>query len=275
MVVDMDLESPGLSSSLLPENNQPNYGLLDWLVEDVVDNGDEVLQQIFAYSPLADDGTGRIVVIPAHGRKCGDYISKMGRAWMPRINNNDRISWPRRLRILLKKLDEQFNPDYIFIDDRSGLDEIASACVLDLAPKLVLLFALAGRQTWSGYSMLFEHWNRIGQAQNIRASLQVVAAMIPALEDKRPYIKKLREKAWDCFRDLLYDDVEADVEAGKSDAFSFDCEDEEAPHNPWIIHWHQGLQSMLQLSSFEDTLDENQIRATFPFLRNLREMLQR
>lgn len=92
MVVDMDLESPGLSTSLLPENNQPNYGLLDWLVEDVVDNGDEVLQQIFAYSPLADDSKGRIIVIPAHGRKGGDYISKMGRAWMPRINDNERIS---------------------------------------------------------------------------------------------------------------------------------------------------------------------------------------
>ncbi len=271
MVVDMDLESPGLSTSLLPENNQPNYGLLDWLVEDVVDNGDEVLQQIFAYSPLADDSKGRIIVIPAHGRKGGDYISKMGRAWMPRINDNERISWPQRLRILLSKLDKQFKPDYIFIDARSGLDEIASACVLDLAPRLVLLFALAGRQTWSGYSMLFEHWNRVGQAQNIRASLQVVAAMIPPFEDKRPYLKKLRENAWDCFRDHLYDDVEAE----ESEAFSFDCEDEEAPHNPWVIHWHQGLQAMLQLNTLEDTLDENQIRATFPFLENLSEMLPR
>ena len=119
--------------------------------------------------------------------------------------------------------------------------------------------------------MLFEHWNRVGQAQNIRASLQVVAAMIPPFEDKRPYLKKLRENAWDCFRDHLYDDVEAE----ESEAFSFDCEDEEAPHNPWVIHWHQGLQAMLQLNTLEDTLDENQIRATFPFLENLSEMLPR
>ena len=34
MVVDMDLESPGLSSSLLPEDRRPEYGLIDWLVED-------------------------------------------------------------------------------------------------------------------------------------------------------------------------------------------------------------------------------------------------
>ena len=162
MVVDMDLESPGLSSSLLPDDRRPDYGLLDWLVEDVVENGDEVLERLFATSPLADGSRGEITVIPAHGRQYGDYIAKMGRAWMHRMDGEKRIPWPQRLRILLRKLDEQHAPDRILIDARAGLGEIASASVLDLAPRLVLLFALEGTQTWTDYSILFNHWNTTG-----------------------------------------------------------------------------------------------------------------
>ena len=39
LVLDLDLKSPGLSASLLPEDRRPQYGLVDWLVEDLVDNG--------------------------------------------------------------------------------------------------------------------------------------------------------------------------------------------------------------------------------------------
>lgn len=267
MVVDMDLESPGLSSSLLPDDRRPDYGLLDWLVEDVVENGDEVLDRLFATSPLADGSRGEIVVIPAHGRQCGDYIAKMGRAWMHRMDGAKRIPWPQRLRILLRKLDEQHAPDHILIDARAGLDEIASASVLDLAPRLVLLFALEGTQTWTGYSILFNHWNTIGQAQNIRDSLQTVAAMIPPLEDKQSYMQHMRENAWDCFRERLYDALAAGEEY--QDAFSFDCNDEAAPHNPWAIHWHQGLSALKQLHTLGGTLDATQIHGIFPFLHNL------
>ena len=34
LVIDLDLESPGLSSSLLPNERRPLFGVTDWLVED-------------------------------------------------------------------------------------------------------------------------------------------------------------------------------------------------------------------------------------------------
>jgi len=33
LVLDLDLESPGLSSSLLPDDRRPSYGIADWLVQ--------------------------------------------------------------------------------------------------------------------------------------------------------------------------------------------------------------------------------------------------
>lgn len=40
LVLDLDLESPGLSSALLPAERLPMYGITDWLVEDLVNNGE-------------------------------------------------------------------------------------------------------------------------------------------------------------------------------------------------------------------------------------------
>ncbi|MEC5215069.1 Mrp family chromosome partitioning ATPase [Polaromonas sp. CG_9.5] len=65
LVLDLDLESPGLSSSLLPSERRPTYGITDWLVEDLVNNGDAVLRDMIATSTLSRDGD--IYVVPAHG----------------------------------------------------------------------------------------------------------------------------------------------------------------------------------------------------------------
>nr|VFJ60602.1 MAG: NUBPL iron-transfer P-loop NTPase [Candidatus Kentron sp. FW] len=66
LVLDLDLESPGLSSSLLPEDRRPMHGIADWLVKDLVDNGASVFESMVVTSTLP--GTGEIFVVPAHGR---------------------------------------------------------------------------------------------------------------------------------------------------------------------------------------------------------------
>lgn len=47
LVLDLDLESPGLSSALLSPDRQPEYGITDWLVEDLVNNGDTLLADMY------------------------------------------------------------------------------------------------------------------------------------------------------------------------------------------------------------------------------------
>ena len=81
LVVDLDLESPGLSTALLPEDRRPRFGVTDWLVEDLVGNGDVVRRDMVAASELSRDGA--IFVVPTHGAKPGAYVAKLGRAWMP------------------------------------------------------------------------------------------------------------------------------------------------------------------------------------------------
>lgn len=259
MVLDLDLESPGISTSLLSSERRPMYGITDWLVEDLVDNGDAVFADMVATSDLSHDG--EIYVVPAHGQDSGEYIAKIGRVWMPKLTNEGkREAWPARLNRLLQLLEEQHQPDVLLIDARSGIDEIASACISSIGASGVLLFAIDGDQTWSGYKILFQHWLKTGQATTIRERLQIIGAMIPD-ENTSEYFEGLCEKSWNLFTEGLYDSVPAGSPAGED--FNFDKDDEAAPHFPWLIRWHRSFVALQSIHSRAQYFDQDQLRAIF------------
>lgn len=246
LVLDLDLESPGLSSNLLPQDRRPSFGITDWLVEDLVDNGDLIFKDMVAISSLSRNG--EIYVVPAHGRDSGEYVSKLGRVWMPKFIQGQRENWSTRLERLITALEEVYDFDVILIDSRAGIDEVASACVTDLKANLVLMFAIAGEQTWSGYGILFSYWLQSGVISKIRERLRIVSAMVPS-ERKKDYISDLIEEAQSLFTRFVYDEISP----GELDGFNFDEEDQSAPHFPWMIEWHTGFNA---LTSIHNTLDE-------------------
>jgi hypothetical protein len=75
MVLDRDLESPGVSGSLLPYEKCPVYGIVDWLVEDLIDNGTAVAPYMVGLSDVSHNGS--VYVVPAHGKEAGEYIAKL------------------------------------------------------------------------------------------------------------------------------------------------------------------------------------------------------
>lgn len=274
LVLDLDLESPGLSSTLLPQDRMPKYGIVDWLVEDLVGNSDPVLGSMYASSNLSRDG--QIYVVPAHGLDHGEYISKLGRVWMSKnLNDGSREVWSSRLNRLLAQLEKEISPDVILIDSRSGIDEIASACITDMGANLVLLFALEGVQTWNGYRMLFEQWQRSGIADDIRTRLQVVGAIVPET-DRVLYTNELRESSYSAFLDTLYDEIAPASKGavGKigskawhvgevNEGWSFDEFDCTAPHYPWIVYWNSGFTGLFSIQGRLVDIDEQEVRAVF------------
>ena len=259
MVLDLDLESPGLSSYLLPEERRPKYGVTDWLVEDLVGNGDLLLNDMFALSELSHDGT--IFVIPAHGNIPGEYVPKLGRVWMPRVcQDGTRTSWAGRLGELLAALEARLEPSVILIDSRAGIDEISSACVTGLGAEKILLFAIDSEQTWTGYDILFKYWLKTGVAEEIRDRLQIIGAMIPEVDSVK-YFDGLCERAWDIFRDSLYDEIPADKV--ESNPFSYDKDDESAPHFPWKIRWNRSFASLQSIHYRMLAIDGGEVNAVF------------
>ncbi|MBH3381267.1 ParA family protein [Pseudomonas asiatica] len=271
LILDLDLESPGLSTSLLPPDRRPKFGITDWLVEDLVDNGGEVFENMVASSELSHDGD--IYVVPAHGAESGEYVSKLGRAWMPKVGASGQESWSQRLQRLITALEERWTPDVILIDSRAGIDEVASACVTDLGANLVLLFALDGDQTWSGYRILFRHWRTTGVVREIRERLQIVGALIPELGSV-DYTIGLREAAWSLFAEELYDELPAGTTA-TGDLWSFDSVDEAAPHYPWTIRWNRGFNSLRAVHSRLGDVDVAEVSSVFgPLIEGISDVLQ-
>jgi hypothetical protein len=288
LVLDLDLESPGLSSALLPVERQPMYGITDWLVEDLLDNSNAVFDSMVATSNLSHDG--EIHVVPAHGAAHGEYIAKLGRVWMPKVQADGRREiWSARLGRLLQALEKRIQPDVLLIDSRSGIDEVASACITDMGANLILLFALEGEQTWNGYRMLFEQWQRAHVAEAIRERLRVVGAIVPEL-DRVTYLEGLRESAYGIFADTLYDEIApADPAAiGPSaggdgkwrvdelvEGWSFDEADEGAPHYPWAVNWHRSFAGLRSLQGRLASIDAHEIQAVFgPLMGGVRDAIE-
>ena len=222
LVMDLDLESPGISSTLLPQPFLPDYGIVDWFVEDAVGQGEAVTRAMIANSPLARDLAGRIRVVPAYGRESGDYLPKLARAYMEHTGADPTI-WGLRLLRLVERMESLEQPDVVFLDSRAGLHDIAAVTVTRMGAD-VFLFAVDSAQTWTAYGFLFRHWWQHFQGAAFRSHLQMVASMVPET-GRDEYLNRFREHSWDLFREHLYDEAAPN----DTDAFSFDVADEEAP----------------------------------------------
>ena len=261
LVFDMDLESPGLSSAILPENRRPKFGIADWLVEDLVNNGDALLRDMVATSPLSREG--EVAVVAAHGAGIDEYLSKLGRVWMPKVaKDGQRQTWQLRLARLMDTLIEQHEPDIVLIDSRSGIDEVAAACLTGVGATQILLFAAGGEQTWNGYRMIFRYWRRTNAIRHVRERLQIVGAMIPE-SDRFAYLDGLRDDAWALFADEVYDEIPPAIGPGAEGLWNFDRSDATAPHFPRNVLWHRGLAGLPNLHGGLGDLSPAEITAVF------------
>ena len=256
LVIDLDIESPGLASAVLDRKTQPTFGVTDWFVEELVGQGDAVLKDMVATPAWAHDLPGEVWVVPAHGRDPGEYLAKLGRVYM----DTPADPWTARLQRMLAGLEGALKPRIVLLESRSGLHDIAAATVTDIGAD-IMLFAVDSPSTWTGYSILFDHWQALGLRPQMRDRLSIVSALTPEVGAEE-YLAGFRENAWNLFRDRLYDSLDGPSEP--PDAVSYDLASEEAPHNPMVIRWNRGLAAGTSLRHPEPSaLDQ----AYSPFLR--------
>ena len=242
LVVDLDLESPGISSAMLDPSLQPDYGVVDWFVEDLVGQGGAVAEDMVAQPMWTQDLAGDVCIVPAHGAESGEYLAKLGRVYM---DTSER--WTKRLQRLLRELREAVNPSIVLLESRSGLHDIAAATVSDLNAH-VLLFAVDSETNWQDYRILFKHWRELGLARDIRRRLSIVSGLTPDI-NATSYVARFRERSWALFQDHLYDSASTD----EPYEFTFEVLEDGAPHDPMPIHWTRALAAGASLRDIEDT----------------------
>jgi hypothetical protein len=234
MVIDLDLESPGVTTTMLPHTYLPEYGIVDWFVEDGVGQAGIVEQAMVAESPLAKDLPGTIRIVPAYGTSTGGYLPKLSRCYAG-IHGDDGGTWSERVQHMVETMELKEKPDVVFFDSRSGIHDIAAVLVTRMGAHS-FLFAVESAQTWVAYAFLFKHWSEHPEVKDFRQKIQMVAGMVPET-GRKEYLKRFQEKSWDLFRDHVYDEAEPSDLNG----FSFDLADQEAPHYPLPVFWNRAL----------------------------------
>lgn len=259
LVIDLDLESPGIGQILLPQERLADFGVVDWLVEQAVGQADEwLLRDMVATSPLAESTEGTIRVVSAAGGKEQDYIAKLSRVYMDINRDGTILDFAHRLSELLQALEAQEKPDIVLLDSRAGIHDIAAIAITRLTD-MAFLFAVNTPQTWQAYRHLFRHWQKWNvNLTAFRENLKIVAGMVPEL-GRDDYISRCREAAYTLFSETIYE------EAGPEDleTFNYPLTDDTSPHFPLEIFWNITFQEFNPQSEEYFKSNEPQLLACY------------
>lgn len=233
LVVDLDLEAPGIGAALLAPTEEPRFGTLDYYVEsELRDLGPDFYRNLLSPCRLTD-GRGLVMVSPALGRLGNDspenFIPKLGRAYLG--GHDGKSSFLDQTRLLITKLIQQDDFDVLLIDARAGLNESTAASLLGIGGT-VLMFGVDSPQTFQGYRYLMSHLNRFARTSDNsawRSNFQMVHAKASTSPER---IASFRDNSFDLFSRWLYDEADYDDQ----NAFNFDLDDEYAPHYAWPIY---------------------------------------
>jgi MinD-like ATPase involved in chromosome partitioning or flagellar assembly len=261
LLVDFDLESPGLSGLLLPPDRLADCGMVDWFIEDAVNQGDAVLERMISVSPLSEQTQGEIRVAAAMGIGEDFYLAKLSRIYADIARDGHVERFSQRVRRLVNTLEVREKPDVILIDSRTGLHDLAAVSIVSLAT-FAFLFAADTAQTWQGYRLLFSHWqSHPSVLLAVRERLVMVEALFPE-NDQAARASRFLQNAYTLFSETIYEQIEPAKEPAP-EVFNFDMNDTAAPHYPLRIKWNNRFQEFDPLLLWKNILTEADIAATF------------
>ncbi|WP_321873656.1 KGGVGR-motif variant AAA ATPase [Burkholderia ubonensis] len=168
LVVDLDLEAPGLGNMLLRPDTLPRFGMLDYLVEQGLAPVDDQFVNDMIGASWLGAGRGRLDVIPAIGQLANEnpenVLGKIARAYLASPDENgNATTFADHIALALDRVSRGRAYDAILIDARAGLHETTAAAIVGLGAK-ILFFGLDQPQTYADYRLLFAHLETLGHS---------------------------------------------------------------------------------------------------------------
>ncbi|PYG03670.1 CobQ/CobB/MinD/ParA family nucleotide binding protein [Thioalkalivibrio sp. ALE21] len=238
LVVDLDLEAPGVQNFLLGPRREaaspwPDYGVVDWLVEGRVGQADrELFEGMLGSVELAPGTPGEIRLAPAFGSRTRDYVAKLGRAYLSVRVDGAEYGFAEAVHALLQTAADRIEPfDVALLDARAGMHDIGAAAVTRLGAH-AFLFARDDPPTWAGYEQLFRHlrWSPAITFNMPDTDLRWRLSTVGAMAGSTPKAQAaFRERSYETWQ-WLYDE---EAEAGPS---APEEEDEGMPHWPIPVY---------------------------------------
>ncbi len=224
-LIDFDLEAPGVSN-LLQTKELPSYGVIDFLLEssiyyDEIKTTIKIDEYIYTCSSdqLVGNKQGEIYVIPAYGKSSDNDMDSYKRKLLrfdlntPLYNN---LKTP--IDFLLEKIDGFVEPDYIFIDSRSGLHQVGGVTITRYADLVVMLF-YGSKQNIAGMKMV------LPVVKSNQKDFILVNSQVPSNADLAQIERELFiQGAYDALKlcDLAYDQESIAIDSKDADHFPID-----------------------------------------------------
>ncbi|MGJ4998166.1 KGGVGR-motif variant AAA ATPase [Bradyrhizobium sp. HKCCYLS3077] len=247
LVVDLDLEAPGLGDLLLDGDRTPEFGVIDYLVENGIGGvPDASLHAYIGASALTTAGGGRVDVLPALGRRSlahpWNILPKLSRAMIEDVVEDRAIPLVEQISLMISRITERDQYDVVFIDSRAGLSELAAPAVLGLGAT-VLLFGTAQKQTIEGYRALFAALQLLAQRDKAQGRDTEWRTMLRPVYAKASLDAAVSARFVDDMYEIysahIYDAEDSGEDA--PDSLRFARSDESAPHWPLIIPFNQSF----------------------------------
>ena len=137
LVLDLDLEAPGLGALLLPPEDMPKYGVTDWFAAVAAGaDAERLIPDMTGPSPFTS-AQAVVDVVPANGHDPGAYLSKLARAYTPGSAGERYVgfNFPKKADALVAQLASRRRYDAVLVDARAGLHETSGGLILGLVPK--------------------------------------------------------------------------------------------------------------------------------------------
>jgi MinD-like ATPase involved in chromosome partitioning or flagellar assembly len=187
LVVDFDLEAPGLETYKHLRPPEPHPGIVEYVTDYrrtyEVPN---LLDYIYAAESIGKKG-GRLWVMPA-GRRDRDYRNALvALNWKRLYKEEDGFLLFEDMK---KGWDEELKPDYVLIDSRTGDTDVLGICTRQLPDSAVLMFA-PNEQNLAGLESVCRDIRReetVGLKKKIH--LHFVAANVPNLDDENRILRR-------------------------------------------------------------------------------------
>lgn len=256
VVIDLDLEAPGLGSLFGVEADK---GVIDLMVEhlatDAVELGDA------STARLPGEYPGTVEVISA-GRLDDRYLEKLSRLDFSGSQSDggvDETPVRAALEAILSRVKEERAPRWIFLDARAGLHDLAGLSLHGLA-HVDVLFSRANAQGYAGLDVVLRALSR--RDRTVGSRVVLVHAMAPAAEGEAETERAaLRERSHEMFvRHGLYAEGKVPEQAA-----------EDADHRPWSVHRNERIERNDDLAVLAPLLASEDFRAIWERVKLLTE----
>ena len=190
LLVDFDLEAPGIPTFALPRPQDQRKGVVDYLTDYLETGTPPTLSEYVYESGTKTSDRGALWIMPA-----GDQDADYGR----RLNSLDWQDLYRRRAgfLLFENLKSQWQaeiqPDYVLIDSRTGHTDVGGICTRQLPDAVVALF-FPNEQNLRGLTRVVRDVRSESEPPRSKSiRLHFVNANVPDLDDEDQILAKRLE----------------------------------------------------------------------------------